>query len=93
MEARNFMQRNQCIENEPWICCPRPVPRLTTTAATRTPRIKVSEELLPRSPACGLDTADKIVGGEVTRIDEFPWLVRLITTLRAERELILTYKE
>lgn len=29
--------------------------------------------MLPKIGVCGIDTADRIVGGTKTKIDEFPW--------------------
>ena len=41
---------------------------------------------LPSAPDCGIDSGNKLYGGEETRIDEFPWLVRTVKSLREDRE-------
>lgn len=83
IEARTYLQQNICIFNQPWVCCPRSVPRTTTPI---TPLASKRNGLLPVAPACGVESTDKIVGGDITRIDEFPWLVQLVTSLRGDRE-------
>lgn len=34
----------------------------------------VPNELLPEPGVCGIDTSNRIYGGEVTKLDEFPWM-------------------
>lgn len=38
---------------------------------------KVSSLPSPGGGQCGLDTSDRIYGGEATKIDEYPWLALL----------------
>lgn len=37
----------------------------------------VTSNLLPDISTCGISVTDKIVGGEVTEITEFPWMALL----------------
>lgn len=50
------------------VCCPD---------VYNTPRPPVNggqSELLPQPGVCGTDNTNRIIGGEVTKIDEFPWM-------------------
>lgn len=73
-EIRDFIVRSQCvIGNQPWVCCPQlPPPQTSSSSAGK----------LPKAPECGIDSPDRIHGGEVTKIDEFPWLVQLLYNKR-----------
>jgi hypothetical protein len=60
MDERLFMESSQCDfkDNMTYVCC----------------RME-SKSLLPDFKSCGVSSAgDRIVGGEKTKIDEFPWL-------------------
>ena len=61
-----------------WFCCSDQVPASVTQA--RTPSTITSK--LPKAPDCGIESSDKIFGGETTRIDEYPWLVQIQYTKR-----------
>ncbi|XP_055609293.1 CLIP domain-containing serine protease B4-like [Uranotaenia lowii] len=65
-EERNFLQASRCgqtKEGRNLVCCANPV-------------IEQSNEL-PATNECGLDLGDRIVGGQQTDLDEFPWLALL----------------
>lgn len=50
---------------------------------TPIPPPKISNLLpIPGSNACGIDSSDRIYGGNVTKIDEYPWLALLEYTKR-----------
>lgn len=81
-QVREFLRRSQCkFENgQPWVCCtdavaaPPPVPARRPTGLNSTGS---GGSRLPSAPDCGIQAADRIVGGEPTAIDEFPWLVQI----------------
>lgn len=75
VQARQFLQRSQCVVGEPWACC-KIEPVVTATE-------RIPSKSLPRAPECGTDTGDRIVGGEATRIDEFPWLALLVKRIKS----------
>lgn len=88
-EDLQYLQRSQCSfeRNNPIICCPSfssqptpsPTPRNPSNGndnGNLDPNINLrSHPLLPSD--CGTDTEERIVGGESTDIDEFPWMVLL----------------
>lgn len=82
-QIREFARKSQCgtLYNQPWVCCAL---QESNDRTTRSP-INVqptAQSSLPKAPNCGIDESDKIFGGEITKIDEFPWLVRLEYTKR-----------
>lgn len=87
-EVRLFIKNSQCIPNQSWICCARPpvIPKATTTRPTTTTPAPILD--LPTAPECGVDTdiRRRILNGEVTRIDEYPWLVLLVKVYTDDRE-------
>ncbi|XP_049283469.1 CLIP domain-containing serine protease 14D-like isoform X4 [Anopheles funestus] len=58
-EDTEFLTQSQCgmLQWKSLVCC----------AATR------QRSLLPETPNCGMQMTDRIVGGQVAKIDEFPW--------------------
>lgn len=70
-EDRTFLSRSQCgwsrEENHPLVCC---------NALLEAP-VRVGASLLPAVGVCGIQTSERIVGGDNTKIDEFPWLALL----------------
>lgn len=86
---RSFLSNSQCgwSGSYPLVCCsdgvqqqqggnavrpnpaPVPAPGPAPTTQSKLPR--------PGDGQCGLDTSDRIYGGEATKIDEYPWLVLL----------------
>lgn len=75
-QVRDFLRRSQCkFENgQPWVCCPDSVPNKINTGSVTSGS---GGSKLPSAPDCGIQAADRIVGGEPTAIDEFPWLVQI----------------
>ncbi|CAH1983355.1 unnamed protein product [Acanthoscelides obtectus] len=77
----DYLRRSQCgFEGTmPKVCCPLDganEPMSTTTARTVpvTEAEPADSSLLPSIDECGTDTQDRIYGGEVAGIDEFPWM-------------------
>lgn len=76
---REFLRQSQCGYNQqPMVCCP------STRGPTTTSNGNAggSSNLLPQPGVCGVDTTNRIIGGEVTLIDEFPWMALLQYTKR-----------
>ncbi|KAJ6637209.1 Serine protease easter [Pseudolycoriella hygida] len=67
-EDRNYLRQSQCGYNQqPYVvCCPDVY---TNPAVTES-----SNGLLPSPGVCGTDNTNRIIGGEITKIDEFPWM-------------------
>ncbi|XP_037932996.1 serine protease easter-like [Teleopsis dalmanni] len=65
---RDYIRSSQCgkIGNIILICCPN---SLTTN-------------LLPSYPNCGKQLTERIVGGNITKLDEFPWMALITYTKR-----------
>ena len=78
-EIRAVFENSQCITGKSWLCCPDQ--RTPRPAKTPPPFVKGK---LPKSPECGIDLADRIVGGEETRIDEFPWVAQILYNAKFE---------
>jgi len=73
---RTKLQRSQCgySNRSPLVCCPpesQPPTRPTTTPL----RPRFDPNNLPRPGVCGNQINDRIIGGEATKLDEFPWMV------------------
>nr|QFZ95602.1 serine protease 3 [Lasioderma serricorne] len=86
-ESADFLRRSGCgfAGNTPKVCCPysdeggspsRPVTteRNEDSPGDRNPMRPVSSRYLPGKDVCGFNTENRIVGGVVTGIDEFPWM-------------------
>lgn len=89
----SYLQRSQCgfDGNTPMVCC-GPLPQQETTQRVPTPSTSrpyvssnpgddeySSEDSLPASRNdCGVDSnGDRIYGGQLTDLDEFPWMTLL----------------
>lgn len=61
-----FVQNSRCgiVDNKPLVCCAGII-----DTSNRGP----GKATLPKPPNCGLDLSDRIVGGQPTDLDEFPW--------------------
>ncbi|VEN51792.1 unnamed protein product [Callosobruchus maculatus] len=77
----DYLRRSQCgFEGTmPMVCCPLDgiIEPVSTTTARTTHAINngpTDSPLLPSIDECGTDTQDRIYGGEVAGIDEFPWM-------------------
>ena len=70
-----------CCEVEPTTTS---APTTTTAPTTKTaPTTTTSQgSILPSAPVCGSYFGDRIVGGENTKIDEFPWSALMQYTYR-----------
>jgi len=77
-QIRDFARKSQCgtLYNQPWVCCATQQFNERTTRPP-IPAWPTAQSSLPKAPYCGIDESDKIYGGEVTKIDEYPWLARL----------------
>jgi len=75
----DYLRRSQCgfSGNEPKVCCPTSGSYNNQDEVTTRSTIykDLNSNLLPGANECGLSTENRIVGGEVTEIDEFPWMV------------------
>lgn len=49
----------------------------TTTQQTEEEWMKTLKQFLPQAPHCGKDAQDRIFGGHVVALSEFPWTVLL----------------
>lgn len=91
-QVRDFLRRSQCkFENgQPWVCCPdsvaAPISRPGNTGSSSGGS---GGSKLPSAPDCGIQAADRIVGGEPTSIDEFPWLVQIQYNKRKFRNIFV----
>jgi len=84
---REFLARSQCgwQEPQPKVCCRDGIPQnppnqpAQPSRPVQQPAQPTSNRLLPTpgDGVCGIDTSDRIYGGEATKIDEFPWLALL----------------
>lgn len=67
-EERNYIISSQCgYDNENLVCCP----------ISSQPVSNENNANLPEPGICGVQTIDKIYGGEKAFIGEFPWMALL----------------
>jgi secreted trypsin-like serine protease len=72
-ENRQFLQKSQCgfYNRKPYVCC------ASETSLDNSAKLS----LLPALDECGSNResiyVNRVVGGERTKIDEFPWLARV----------------
>ncbi|XP_038214655.1 serine protease 7 [Zerene cesonia] len=99
----HFLKQSQCgfAGFTPKVCC-GPLPQTTASQTTPKPRPSPLPDLgqgidpsteadsypEPRS-SCGIDNGDRIFGGQITDLDEFPWMALLGYRTKAGR---LTYQ-
>jgi hypothetical protein len=82
---RLFLSLSQCgfRDGQPLVCCreivaPPAVPvEYTTPSSIMNTPTPPSRNLLPKPGECGIDAENRIYGGNVTTIDEYPWMVLL----------------
>jgi hypothetical protein len=86
---REFLRKSQCafMNRIPYVCCVQddepateaPEPETTTVAPqdTEPEWLKQLKTKVPQPPHCGADAQDRIFGGTVTDVGEFPWAVLL----------------
>lgn len=75
LQAQAFLRKSQCGFSGyyPYVCCPQSTPSNAQLNLVRT--VQVPQNLFPKD--CGVDSEDRIFGGTVTRITEFPWFALL----------------
>lgn len=77
-ENKVFLGKSQCgwEDPQPLVCCTDGIPQRNQPAR---PTTTTANRLLPTpgDGVCGIDTSERIFGGEVTKIDEYPWLALL----------------
>lgn len=67
-DESRFVENSRCgltADRKPLVCC--------AGANTTPPRVGGGQYTLPKPPQCGVDFQDRIVGGQRTGLDEFPW--------------------
>lgn len=86
-----FVEASRCgiKDKKALVCCAKPSgsppvgvagPAAVQPVASRVDQVPSSVDkrsLLPQYPACGVQYSDRIVGGERTKIDEYPWTARV----------------
>lgn len=82
VKDRLFLSLSQCgfRDGQPLVCC-RDTVRSTVEPVTEPPKVPRSS-LLPKPGVCGTDSIDSIYGGEVTNLDEYPWMALLAYSKR-----------
>lgn len=77
----DYLRRSQCgfSGNEPKVCCPTSGSYNNQEDVTSRSSVDkdLNSNLLPGVDECGVSEPNRILGGEVTEIDEFPWMVLL----------------
>ncbi|XP_019870922.1 CLIP domain-containing serine protease HP8-like [Aethina tumida] len=78
----DYLRRSQCGFNGhlPKVCCPlerepSTTPRPAQTTSSGQNENVINSPLLPTKTQCGVDTQNRIFGGESADLDEFPWMV------------------
>ncbi|KAF5271711.1 hypothetical protein FQA39_LY08034 [Lamprigera yunnana] len=76
-EEIDFLRESQCgyASGQPKVCCASGT--TTTTSTVRPISNEGKRRLLPGLDVCGISVDDRIVGGEVTSLFEFPWMALL----------------
>lgn len=88
-DALDFAKASQCgYADSPLVCCGSEgrysiddaISFTTPTPPAPTGPAPLQHSLLPDSSLCGIQLTElqRIVGGDVTELDEFPWLVALM---------------
>ncbi|XP_058817989.1 phenoloxidase-activating factor 3-like [Topomyia yanbarensis] len=77
---RNLIDRElaKCTDEEEagLICCKRILrPPIARSFEDAKPLTGGNRDVLPKQSECGLDSADRIYHGNVTSLDQYPWLV------------------
>ncbi|XP_055550364.1 CLIP domain-containing serine protease B4-like [Wyeomyia smithii] len=85
-----YIEASRCgvHEKKPLVCCAEPsggapvepAPSTPPAISKRVDNLPLNVDklrLLPRAPSCGIQYSDRIVGGERTKIDEYPWTARI----------------
>jgi len=71
-EDRIYLSRSQCgyYNRSPLVCCG---PEANKPIVNPNPS-RFDASRLPQPGVCGNQLSDRIIGGEVTKLDEFPWM-------------------
>ncbi|XP_053697459.1 CLIP domain-containing serine protease B4-like [Sabethes cyaneus] len=86
-----FIEASRCgtHDRKALVCCAKPSGGSPATPVSAKPAAAVASRvdnvpvnfsklgLLPKAPVCGIQYSDRIVGGERTKIDEYPWTARI----------------
>lgn len=80
---RLFLSLSQCgyRDGQPLVCCrefappppPPTQPPPPQNIVTQAPIVPQQPSLLPKPGECGIDAENRIYGGNVTTVDEYPW--------------------
>lgn len=91
LSSQNYaiLLRSKCgAESDETYCCSMQSSALPKVEQNVTKLVEVSRVEVPYAwpdpPICGSDFQDRIVGGNITQIDEFPWTVLLLFQQRSE---------
>lgn len=74
-ENREFLKSSRCSASGHRFCCAKEMD--STTAPPIPGYMKNLLKFLPQPPHCGGDSQDRIFGGSITKINEYPWTVLL----------------
>lgn len=78
IRLRREQEKCENTEQEDLVCCKRkPRPTIPRSFEDLKPFTKGYHDLLPDHTVCGLDSADRIFHGNLTYLDQYPWLVLL----------------
>ncbi|XP_055600595.1 phenoloxidase-activating factor 1-like [Uranotaenia lowii] len=78
---RELLKREQekCGQDSNFVCCKREAPRKIPRSFEDTkPLTRERGELLPDHSICGMDAGNRIIRGNVTYLDQFPWVAYLL---------------
>lgn len=78
-QDRLYISLSQCgfRDGKPLVCCKDAPPSIPPPTQAPPTQPNLSNNLLPRPGVCGIDTENRIYGGNRTFIDEYPWMVLL----------------
>ncbi|XP_055596802.1 phenoloxidase-activating factor 3-like [Uranotaenia lowii] len=83
---RALLQKEQekCPSESGLVCCKRKLrAEIPRTFVDRKPMTRGMSDLLPDQTVCGLDSSDRIFYGNLTKLDQFPW-VAIIKYINAD---------
>lgn len=75
---KSILKASRCSQksgDEDLFCCVEAAE--TSEMSTISEYIEKLKQNLPQPPSCGGDSQDRIIGGSVTKINEYPWTVML----------------
>lgn len=87
LSSRSYaiLLRSKCsVKNsKDFYCCSKIEEKQNVTSLQGVTRVGVPATL-PGAPTCGSDFQDRIIGGNITQIDEFPWTALLFYKLEGK---------